>query len=675
MPTLPQPSPETAASTTTTSNHVTTQGAGAALPVPPIPSSEEPTATNSHGTSSQNKTEEAVIPPTPAAQSNLGTATVANGSSAQDALLDTFALQLHRSPTNPNDAVVRVDYSTLTGLQQYEATNSPNMFDLPQPSASAQVTIASYSRNSTVPKLTTNEVGSEIEISPPVQGTNRLSVPEMEGLFSMYRDSISSVGNLSVSNALLVNSKNVSNEVINLSTQAAQPFKNFVLRNRSESPVDGELTYPLLCIYGKGEVMSHRGETRIAQAVLTALLREALHRQGYPMEIPARQGFGSLFPTTADVRGGVRLSFGMLPPKYAPAVVTALNWFDEFLTEFPSYKETMRNTIDNIDGYSSVSDKNLSLITNSLIRTNFSDLRGAPPNGVRRNAAIRETLIHPNNTRNDMLPVYRPQNGQMASGDTFEIPGGGYPEPGIDASSWAPQTPPKQLGRQNSRYYRQQSSTPGMDAQTIYTSSGMHSIQAADYAAGKFIRDYRAHLESNNRDIPPEMNATAHRYGAYFEADPFLDREGCCLVDRAGEPANERSSGSIPDFTHQVHVEDATNLSVLEQNEIIERFRNRLRGEDDARLLVFVKSQSKWAGFGDSVMGQMHIYGNRKYVNNFSMHVNHMLQQQQRQQQQQGYSAVPLGELKDRKLTVNEGAMGTRTGDILNTPRTGLRRT
>ncbi|MFA5985526.1 MAG: hypothetical protein WC782_16025 [Methylococcaceae bacterium] len=102
-------------------------------------------------------------------------------------------------------------------------------------------------------------------------------------------------------------------------------------------PVHG---YPLLCIIGKteGGAFSHdkintQGEWRVVQCVFGAVLTGLLRSQFLAIEVVSREGFGSVFPTLADLPDGIRLDPGLLPPEAgALAIAEALVFLDGFIS-------------------------------------------------------------------------------------------------------------------------------------------------------------------------------------------------------------------------------------------------------------------------------------------------------------------------------------------------------
>lgn len=116
--------------------------------------------------------------------------------------------------------------------------------------------------------------------------------------------------------------------------------------------------YPLLCIVGgQGGAFTHekshtQGEWRVVQCVFGAVLTRLLRERFLGIEVVSREGFGSVFPTLADIPDGIRLDPGLLPPKEgALAIADALLFTDLFISEMQ--KKGMPKCAIKMNGYDS----------------------------------------------------------------------------------------------------------------------------------------------------------------------------------------------------------------------------------------------------------------------------------------------------------------------------------
>lgn len=555
-----------------------------------------------------------------------------------------YGIQVSRDPDHPDHAQVTVHYPALAQLQHLEAEISVNTFTLPipagQPPLGAPPIYARHSDNAAPTRIDDTEVS----------GVNRLSAPDRERLEALYAQTIHSHDALSPSHVLLMNSRQLSDEVIRLCQ--AQPLRRLRVANLPPQPGPEDLPYPPLCIYGPLESL---GEARVAQAVFTALLRYELFHAGCPMEVVARQGFGSLFPTTADVGpGGFRVSWGMLAPRYAGAAVQALQKLDAFLDEFAQHKATLAALIETLDQWGPRSDGQLAAVIHALMHT---DLHAS--SGPALHARILHALAFPDRTlaQYPSLPDYRPAGQPLAHADTFTVPGGAYLA--SHDGPWAPTRRPL-LKTQHSRYERDPSTeqSPTLVGQSVYTASGMHGIQIIDHATRDYLAAARASRTAQGHPVPPAMARSALRHRGYYELETFLRHDGCCFIDRAGNPTSLTAPEGLPPMgSHAVRIEDVTNLSVTDRHRVLEAFKHALK-QDRELLLVFVSSESKWDGYGDTVTGKLQIFGVPEVVNQYLAYVDRY-----KRLEQTGPTAQ---ELERRYAAAEAGSRGTRTLDILN---------
>lgn len=92
--------------------------------------------------------------------------------------------------------------------------------------------------------------------------------------------------------------------------------------------------YPMLCVMAKAPFPKElvQGYCRLMQCVFAAALTREIRSRGIGLEVVAREGFGSLFPTLADLPQGIRLDPGLLPPEpAADAIAVCLTVLDDFL--------------------------------------------------------------------------------------------------------------------------------------------------------------------------------------------------------------------------------------------------------------------------------------------------------------------------------------------------------
>lgn len=103
-------------------------------------------------------------------------------------------------------------------------------------------------------------------------------------------------------------------------------------------PDFGAHGYPMLCVLGASKTEGFpdpksQAHWRVVQSVFCAVLTKQLRDAKIGLEVVSREGFGSLFPTLADLPNGIRLDPGLLPPEAgAKAVVASLKITDDFIT-------------------------------------------------------------------------------------------------------------------------------------------------------------------------------------------------------------------------------------------------------------------------------------------------------------------------------------------------------
>lgn len=125
-----------------------------------------------------------------------------------------------------------------------------------------------------------------------------------------------------------------------------------------EWPVYG---YPLLCVVGVGgaftnEKANTQGEWRVVQCVFGAVLTRLLRERYLGIEVVSREGFGSVFPTLADIPDGIRLDPGLLPPQEgAIAIAEALSFINGFILEMKEIvkKAGLPKCVAKMNGYDS----------------------------------------------------------------------------------------------------------------------------------------------------------------------------------------------------------------------------------------------------------------------------------------------------------------------------------
>ena len=100
-------------------------------------------------------------------------------------------------------------------------------------------------------------------------------------------------------------------------------------------PDFGAYGYPMLCILGDPQSKLFpvdQAEWRLVQSLFAAVLTYYIRSAGIGLEVVSREGFGSLFPTLADLPTGIRLDPGLLPPEAgAKAIQASLQVVDAFI--------------------------------------------------------------------------------------------------------------------------------------------------------------------------------------------------------------------------------------------------------------------------------------------------------------------------------------------------------
>jgi hypothetical protein len=389
--------------------------------------------------------------------------------------------------------------------------------------------------------------------------------------------------------------------------------------------------YPMLCVMGNDWRSAEKSPTfprdqaewRVVQCVFGAVLTREIRRLGIGLEVISREGFGSLFPTIADLPKGIRLDPGLLPPdeRGVEAIEVTLGVVDLFIRALQG--EKMPPWIDRLNGFNDEAlagvDRLMSHLHEYTLKkpTAPGDAYAEHVASLTSNKASEAALPLPDNaeirygvpnalglgegTRVKPEPKYKDESGYGSESDYED-----------DVDEPEPQQVPKAIA-----------------IKKVSVITGMAALRMATLYAMAYSN--WLHAKGGKHGTASEDNVLENalsRWAPYFELDPdklfaLLPHERqvgvrVLLFDGAPNPIN------IPDATPGTPltdmgavVVDTTNNTSQEKAAYWETFRECLVPQGvkgGGGLLILVDSGSKHPTGGDLVHGVIRICGPRRSV-------------------------------------------------------------
>ncbi len=490
---------------------------------------------------------------------------------------------------------------------------------------------------------------------------------------------------LPLAEAAKSNSRNISRKV------AGQTMEHLecAVRPKGSENDDRISDYPMLCIYTtpKGEkAMDSMGKSRLCQSVFTALLAYNLQKDGCPIPVLARPGFGSVVPTTADLGpGGIRIGFGLLPPKYISSVTETVKEFDSLMPHL----ETIMNTSSNAQNLiHSLNNYNAHEAHGNAVEAFFRiDFGKDDPS--RRGNLIRDAIDRRDTfAAKPILWAKSPGDPGVQASETFDIA-----DPGIEVdvpTRWSGKDKPTTFASQTSYFERSNSTgqSAGTDKSSILVSlrsftvrSGMNAIQIVQQAVPLFFKMYDKSQASKDSkvELQPDSMVPGSNY-PYFElppakllnSAPAKENDASSInafyYDASPYPRSGRSGEKIPPLGNRlINIVDVTNAETPQVRGLIADFEKLLKSERGSgvappRVLILVSSTSKWGSGGNLLAGQIQVVAQPGNELMFSTVVNYLTDPE-------------TVSLEERQLlsSMSEQNVGrTPTGEFIGIPRRAI---
>ncbi|RKH68114.1 hypothetical protein [Corallococcus aberystwythensis] len=390
--------------------------------------------------------------------------------------------------------------------------------------------------------------------------------------------------------------------------------------------------YPMLCIIGGPSKVfpKDQGEWRAVQCVFGAVLTQLIRARGIGIEVVSREGFGSVFPTLADLPDGIRLDPGLLPPRAgAEAIVAALTLTDQFITEMRAQKKVDRS-IAALNGYTDAAlagvDRLMSVLLDHALKNPKSNA-GTYAAVVARHAGhaaecapllVNATVDY---VLNDALPIARGPKKKLR------------PEPEDESgygseSDYEDDDEPSPKKRDKSDGDEEVMGSGGLTVKKLSVLSGMAALRMASFY-GMYYSKALFTGKGSLKDSEVAGTQLLSAWAPYFELDHDTIYQGLTsqagvrmlVMDGAPNPINIPAE---PIGNHQqlgAIVIDTTNNTSSEKAEYLAFFRDLLvrpaRPRSAGGLLFMVDSASKHPTGGDLVHGVMRVCGTRASVNAF----------------------------------------------------------
>ncbi|NNB84146.1 hypothetical protein [Corallococcus exiguus] len=390
--------------------------------------------------------------------------------------------------------------------------------------------------------------------------------------------------------------------------------------------------YPMLCIIGGASKVfpKDQGEWRAVQCVFGALLTQQIRARGIGIEVVSREGFGSVFPTLADLPDGIRLDPGLLPPGAgAAAIAAALAVTDQFITEMRKLK--VPESIGTLNGYTSAAleavDRLMAVLHDHALTTplaNASTYATAVARYTGRAAecalpAVKATIAY---ELPGILPIARGPKKKLRP-EPEEDSGYGSESDYEDEDEPAPK---KKSGKSDGD--EEVATREGFTVKKISVLSGMAALRMATFYGmhySKALFNAKGSMKDSGLTGTQLLNAWA----PYFELDHdpiyqgIVSKDGVRILVMDGAPNPINITGEAIPKQNQLGavVIDTTNNTSSEKAEYLAFFQALLASAPDSKraggLLFMVESASKHPTGGDLVHGVMRVCGTRVSVRTF----------------------------------------------------------
>ncbi|MHA7632970.1 hypothetical protein [Corallococcus sp. M7] len=389
--------------------------------------------------------------------------------------------------------------------------------------------------------------------------------------------------------------------------------------------------YPMLCIIGGPSKVfpKDQGEWRAVQCVFGAVLTQQIRARGIGIEVVSREGFGSVFPTLADLPDGIRLDPGLLPPDTgAAAIAAALAVTDQFITEMR--KQKVPDSIGTLNGYTSAAleavDRLMSVLHDHALTTPRADgstyatavarYTGRPAECAL--PALKATIPY---VLPDVLPIARGPRKKRRP----EPEDSGYGSESDYEDDDAP-APKKKSGKSDGD---EEVATPeGFTVKKISVLSGMAALRMASFYGMHYSKGL-FNAKGSMKDSGLTGTQLLNAWAPYFELDhdsiyqTIAVKNGVrmLVMDGAPNPINIPSDALPNQKQLGAVIIDTTNNTSSEKAEYLAFFQTLLASAPDTKkpggLLFMVESASKHPTGGDLVHGVMRICGTRVSVRAF----------------------------------------------------------
>ena len=371
--------------------------------------------------------------------------------------------------------------------------------------------------------------------------------------------------------------------------------------------------YPMLCVYfGSGNTewlrAYEKGYARIAQIYFTARLNNLLLSKKCIMEVVAREGFGSFFPTTSDLGDGFRFDPGFLPLEYVTEVIKALKDVSEFFSELiekeaalfekwkgaaQDYKAKLIGAAKNLDGNDSgqliyidqcIFALSAEMANNQLSFDDCVKLISKPE--TKKNPPLRELYS----------VCYKMQINTPAIKTDPKIKKQKTEEDGYGSESDDEfEGPAVKIVIRKAAFI-----------------SGMAALQIINELARQYTQSDAGPLDKLNRQ--EEAGKKIHAY-YYFECMKLREHPDVAHYNMAPNPKNY-SAAPVPAVGEFVVLTvDATNASVADKAALIDTFIEK--GPTAKQLLILEESGSKHPTGGDVVCGVIRCIGTKAATADF----------------------------------------------------------
>jgi hypothetical protein len=439
---------------------------------------------------------------------------------------------------------------------------------------------------------------------------------------------------------------------------------------RPSWPVYG---YPMLCVVGKndGKFPKNQGDWRLVQCVFGAVLTREIRAAEIGVEVVSREGFGSLFPTLADLPCGIRLDPGLLPPtEGALAIVATLKVVHDFITRMQALDAKQASWVGKMGGMDAAQLELVDKVMSNMHAFTLADLDAKGTDYVARLASLNGSASE------CVLPdakveVEYPLDVAMQLLRSVKAP----------RFKRAPQ--PKVSGYGSDSDYEEEADeedakTPVKQACAIKKYSVVSGMAALNIATvyGMGFSSYlfnKGGLNGTGKAVDAKSDIAV--WAPYFELDYAGLSAGIVekskagvrvlLFDGAPNPINIDAPAPVGAIENMgAIVIDTTNNTSMEKAAYVKHFQKSLAvataSEGAGGVLILVDSASKHPTGGDLVHGVMRVFGARASVELF--HKMAMLQRKTNRKAH-GQTVLSAEESAARKA-MNTARLVTKNSDL-----------